>query len=74
MATLNPRDLLLAAIQARNEGRWLTRKQFWLLRKRGGDPFGPSDDERSTKEGWNRWAERMKGLNPRNYPFAPERE
>ncbi len=46
----NQRDsILVAAIQARNDGRWLTRKQFWLLRSRGIDPLGPSDDEQSTR-------------------------
>jgi len=72
MATPNPRNLLLAAIQVRNDGRWLTRRQFWLLRRRGIDPLGPSDDERSTEGGWDRWRERVKGLKSRNYPFAPE--
>jgi hypothetical protein len=58
------------AIRKRNAGEWLTRKQFWLLKSRGIDPLGPSDDEHSTKVGWCRWRERVKGLNSRNYPFA----
>jgi len=67
----NQRDSILdAAIQARNDGRWLTRKQFWLLRSRGIDPLGPSDDEQSTQGGWIRWRDRIKGLTARNYPFA----
>jgi hypothetical protein len=64
---------LQTAINARNAGECLTRRQFRLLTKHGVNPLGPTDGEHSNEEGWQRWRQRTAKINKRNYPYASER-